>query len=98
MSSVPMLTMISAAPMMKYWGTSQNTLMGTASMLFSKPRRCTCPSRTASTMAAATIENVEICAGRQRREPSRRELLLLSSVFAAQAPALVLLRAASLQV
>ncbi len=41
---VPMLTRISAAPMMKYCGTSQNTLMGTAAVLFSRPSACTCRS------------------------------------------------------
>lgn len=39
---VPMLTRISAAPMMKYCGTSQNTLMGTGTLLSSRPSACTC--------------------------------------------------------
>ena len=39
---VPMLTRISAAPMMKYCGTSQNTLMGTGALLSSRPSACTC--------------------------------------------------------
>ena len=56
-----MLTMISAAPMMKYWGTSQNTLMGTGSVLVYRSMRRTWPRRTTSTMAATTIDMVEIC-------------------------------------
>lgn len=56
-----MLTMISAAPMIKYWGTSQNTLMGTGSVLLYRLSPCTWPSLTTSTMAATTIDSVDIC-------------------------------------
>ena len=56
-----MLTMISAAPMMKYWGTSQNTLMGTGAVLLYRSILRTSPSRTTSTIAATTMEMVEIC-------------------------------------
>ena len=54
--------MISAAPMIKYWKVSQKTLMGTGSVLVSRPSSCTFLRRTTSTIAATTMEKVLICA------------------------------------
>jgi hypothetical protein len=51
--------MISAAPMMKYWGMSQKTLTGT-SLVSQIPRSLTTRSRAASTIAASTMLKVDI--------------------------------------
>jgi len=80
---VPMLTIISAAPMMKYWGVSQKTLMGTGSVLVYRFIRRTSPSLTTSTMHATTMDIVEICmatraclgSGLQRQEHMTKQFL-----------------------
>ena len=63
--------MISAAPMMKYWKVSQKTLMGTGSLLASRPSACTFFRRTTSTTAATTIEKVLICTAQVSQQVSR---------------------------